>query len=223
MNFLEEMLHFIFPKECGICRKSVNTYLCNECLNNIQNSNMFLNRIENYTKDNTKYFDYHAYVFSYKDLARKKLIQYKFENKAYLANMFCEFFIKNKKICGFFKKYDIIISVPMTKKKKWKRGYNQTELIAKLLAKKIENLRYEKNILIKIKDNKTQSTLNKKQRIQNVKNVYKIKNIQTIKEKNILIIDDIYTTGATVNECAKVLKQSNNNIGVITIAKDFKM
>ena len=78
-----------------------------------------------------------------------------------------------------------------------------------------------KDILIKIKDNKIQSTLNKQQRIENVKNAYKLKNIQIIKQKNILIIDDIYTTGATVNECAKVLKQQNCNVSIITIAKDF--
>ena len=109
----------------------------------------------------------------------------------------------------------------MTKKKIAQRGYNQTELIAKLLAKKTENLQYRKDILIKVKNNKIQSTLGKKQRIENVKNAYKLKNIQIIKQKNILIIDDIYTTGATVNECAKVISQQCQKVGVLTIAKDF--
>lgn len=221
MNFLEECLYLIFPKVCGICEKIEKSYVCERCLKNIQNSNIFCNKIDDYTKDYTKYFDYHAYLFSYKEIVREKIIQYKFENRPYLSNMFCEFFIKNKKICGFLKKYDIIISVPMTKKKIAQRGYNQTELIAKLLAKQFENLQYRKDILIKIKDNKIQSTLNKQQRIENVKNAYKLKNIQIIKQKNILIVDDIYTTGATVNECAKVLKQQNCNVSILTIAKDL--
>ncbi len=221
MNFLEECLCFIFPKACGICEKIEKNYLCLKCLKNIENSNLFCNKIDNCKKDKTKYFDYHAYLFLYKGIIREKIIQYKFENKPYLSNMFCEFFIKNKKICGFLKKYDIIISVPMTKVKIAKRGYNQTELIAKLIAKNIKNIQYKKDILIKIKDNKIQSTLNKKQRIENVKNAYKLKNAQIIKQKNILILDDIYTTGATVNECAKMLKQQKCNVSILTIAKDI--
>ena len=64
--------------------------------------------------------------------------------------------------------------------------------------------------------------LNKKQRIENVKNVYKIQNEQKIKEKAVLLFDDIYTTGATAKECAKVLKQAGaSKVGILTIAKDF--
>ena len=72
----------------------------------------------------------------------------------------------------------------------------------------------EKNI-------KPQSSLNKEDRIKNVENVYSIKNQEKIINKKILLIDDIYTTGSTVNECSKVLKQAGvNNIGILTIAKD---
>ena len=135
--------------------------------------------------------------------------------------MFSEFFVKNEKICGFLQKYDIIIPVPMTKKKVRKRGYNQSELIAKQLAKNIPNLKEEKYILIKVKENRTQSSLNRQQRQENVKDVYKLQNVEKIKEKNIIIFDDIYTTGATVNECAKVLMLGGaKKVAVITIAKD---
>ena len=108
MNFIEDCLYFIFPKICGICGKIGKDHLCEKCLKNMQSSSIFSNRIDDYTKDNTKYFDYHAYIFSYKEIIREKIIQYKFENKAYLSNMFYEFFIKNEKICGFLKKYDIV-------------------------------------------------------------------------------------------------------------------
>lgn len=223
MNFLEELLSFIFPKTCGMCNKISQSYLCEKCKQKIEKSDFFLNRIENYENDKTKYFNYHAYLFEYKSPIREKILQYKFNNCAYLSKMFSEFFVKNEKICGFFKKYGIIISVPMTKKKISKRGYNQSILIAKEMAKKIENLTIENQILIKIKDNEKQSTLNKIQRAKNVKNVYKVQNEQKIKHKNVLIIDDIYTTGATVNECAKMLKQAGaSSVGVLTIAKDFK-
>ena len=77
-----------------------------------------------------------------------------------------------------------------------------------------------KNCLLKVKQNKTQSTLNSKERFQNVKNVFKIKNID-LKNKNIIIFDDICTTGATVNEISRILKLAGvNKILVLVIAKD---
>ena len=79
----------------------------------------------------------------------------------------------------------------------------------------------KKQYFIKIKNNKPQSTLNKKQRKQNVKNVYKLENKGKIENKNIVLFDDIYTTGNTANEIAKILKQNGaNKILVLTIAKD---
>ena len=221
MNFLKNMLFFIFPKQCEICGEIGNDYICNKCKNRIENSNLYLNKIENYSKDNTKYFDEHAYVFKYNSIIREKIIQYKFKNKAYLGKMFSEFFVKNEKMCGFFEKYDIIIPVPMTNKKIKERGYNQSEIISGIISKNVPNITIQKNVLIKYKNNKTQSQLNKKQRQQNVQDVYKLNDREIIKNRNILILDDIYTTGATCNECARVLKQANpSRIGVVTIAKD---
>lgn len=77
------------------------------------------------------------------------------------------------------------------------------------------------NVVIKYKDNKSQSTLNKTERIKNVEDVYIIKNINKIKDKKVLLVDDIYTTGSTVNEIANnLIKSGVKDVGIITIAKD---
>ena len=148
------------------------------------------------------------------------MIKYKFNDASYLRELFAKLILKNKKVYRFLKNYDIIIPVPIHNKRRKQRGYNQTELIAKELAKKILNLEYM-NILTKNANAKPQSLLNKEQRIENAKNVYGvIKNID-IENKKILIFDDIYTTGATANECAKVLRKLKpKKIGILTIAKD---
>jgi len=120
------------------------------------------------------------------------------------------------------KKYDIIITVPISKKRKKERGYNQSILIAREISK-IINAPIAKNILYKTKNTVPQSSLNKKQREENAKGVYKATNIANMYNKKILILDDIYTTGNTVNECARVLIEKGikrTNIGVLTIAKD---
>lgn len=221
MNFLKNMLFFIFSRKCEMCETISESYICDKCKRKIENSKLYLNKVDDCSKDDTKYFDEHAYIFDYTSLIRKKIIEYKFKNKPYLGKMFSEFFVKNEKMCGFLKKYDIIIPVPMTNKKIKERGYNQTEIIARIISQNIPNITMQKNVLTKYKDNKVQSQLNKKQRQQNVQNVYKLNNEEIIKEKNILIFDDIYTTGATCNECAKTLKKAQpSKIGIITIAKD---
>lgn len=221
MNFWEAMLSFVFPPVCGICGKTNTTYICKECLKKLEKENKLLAKIDNYEKDAQKYISKHCYLFNYEGIIREKILQYKFNNKPYLANMFSEFFVKNEKICGFFKKYDIIISVPMSKKKVAQRGYNQSKIIAQKISKSLDIPLLERT-LIKSKENRTQSTLNKAERLENVKNVYKIQMKQKIKAKKVLLFDDIYTTGSTVNECAKVLIEAGaKEVGVLTIAKDI--
>ena len=118
----------------------------------------------------------------------------------------------------------------MFEKKKSKRGYNQTELIVRELSKKL-NINYNNNILLKIKENKTQSQLNYTERKQNVIGVYKVnqREFENIKDKNekillenkkIILFDDIYTTGFTVKECIKELENySFKNVDVFVLAK----
>lgn len=221
MNFLENALNFIFPPICGICGKMGENYICNKCKTELINSNIFLNKLDTYESNNITFIDAHFYLFKYYGIIREKILQYKFDNKAYLYNTISEFFINNKKLYRFLKKYDIITAVPISKSRKRARGYNQSELIARKLAKTM-HINFEKDFLIKIKNNNPQSSLDRVQRFENVKNVYKIQNEQKIKNSKIILFDDIYTTGATVNECAKLLKMSGaKSIGILTIAKDF--
>jgi len=92
--------------------------------------------------------------------------------------------------------------------------------LAKEIVKNTE-LILEKNCLLKNKEIREQSKLNKEERIQNIQNAYYLRNIQKLENKKILLIDDIYTTGSTVNECSKELKKANiQKIAVLTIAKD---
>lgn len=168
-----------------------------------------------------KYFENHIYLFKYEGVVREKIIDYKFNDKAYLNETFVKIMLKNEKICRFLESYDIIIPVPIHKKRKRVRGYNQSEIIARKIAQNVKKLEFVNDCLIKKQNTIAQSSLSKWQRIENVKGVYILKNKQKISNKNIIIFDDIYTTGSTVNECAKVLKQANaNKILVLTLAKD---
>jgi ComF family protein len=172
-----------------------------------------------YRKVYNKYYDEMIYLFKYKDV-RNLILKYKFNNKAFLSNTFSKIILKNKNLCRNLKFYDIIIPVPMYKIKKQKRGYNQTELITKKIAKNL-GIYEDSKVLLKIKNTRTQSKLNEKQRYENIKNVFFINNIEKIKDKKIILFDDIITTGATINECAKILKQNGaKSVVVLALAKD---
>ena len=148
------------------------------------------------------------------------LIKYKFNEKSYLYRSFVNFLLKQQKVFEIIKTYDIILPVPISKKRYKQRGYNQTELIAREISKRA-GIELVTNCVYKERNNVPQSTLNKEDRIENVKNTYIIKNSKIIKDKRVIILDDIYTTGSTVNECSKLLKQNNvKEILVMTIAKD---
>lgn len=212
----ESIINILYPPKCVICGKQgKEDYLCEKCENILVQEQCC--KIE-YKKN--KNYKLHAYVFKYENIIRKLIIDFKFNDKAYLCEIFVKFFIKNEKICRFFKTYDIITPVPIHKKRKNERGYNQSALIARKIAGKFEGLKYVELLEKKI-NNKVQSSLTKIERIQNVKNVYYAKNIEKINGKSIILIDDIYTTGSTTEECVKILKQNGaKNIIVITIAKD---
>lgn len=212
---LDYILELIYPCTCGICDKICKEALCKKC--EIQLKKHEINVIKKY---NNKHFDESIHIFKYEDIIRKKLVEYKFQDKSYLYKTFSKIILKNKKVCGNLKKYDIIIPVPIHRKRKLIRGYNQTELIAKQIAKNIE-LNLENKVLFKQKNIVSQSELNKSNRKENVRNAFIIKNSERVKNKNILIFDDIYTTGSTACECSRILKKAGaNQIGILTIAKD---
>lgn len=163
------------------------------------------------------------YIFKYTDIIRDTIIKYKFNEKSYLYKTFSYLILNNEKIINYINKYDYIICVPIHKKRKKSRGYNQSELIIKDVCKNNKNIKIENNILIKIKNVKPQSSLDKKARVTNIKNAYilNMKNKEKILDKKILIFDDIYTTGSTANECARVLKTYGaKKVGILTIARD---
>ena len=162
------------------------------------------------------------YFFRYEGVIRKAILNYKFSGQAYLYKSFVNFMIKNQKLMEFLESYDIIIPVPISRKRKMQRGYNQSLLIARELVKSYNRIQINTNCLYKIKNTIEQSKLNKKQRDVNVKNVYVLKNEKALTGKRILLVDDIYTTGNTVEECSQMIKKAKPAaIGVLTIAKDF--
>lgn len=216
MHFINNVINIFYPNVCGICDKVSKYDICPKCLKKLNSLKQCKKHI--YLKRN---FTTHMYIFKYEDIIRENIIKYKFYDQAYRYKSFVNFLRKDEKVCGFFEKYDIIIPVPISKVRNRKRGYNQSELIIKELSKTSTNMHISTNILYKKKNTLPQSSLDKNGRQNNLKGAYKVENSEMIINKKILLFDDIYTTGSTLDECAKVLKLAGaREVGALTLAKD---
>ncbi len=217
-NFYDRILDLVYPPVCGICGKFNQEFLCKRCRKMLEAEAKF-----NVDKvDNQEYFfKNHLYIFKYEGIIRKLILNYKFNEKSYLYKTFVNFLLKNEKFFKILKSYDTIIPVPVSLKRMNERGYNQSELLANDIVKQIAECECITDCLIKHKNIIEQSKLNKEQRQKNIQGVYILKNKEKLINKKILLIDDIYTTGSTANECCKVLQKAKpKKIDVFTVAKD---
>lgn len=204
MNFLDTISDIFFPSNCISCGRGT-TDLCIECLSDSPPAER-------------ESADWVFPLFDYRHIPIKKSIWLlKYKNRKKLANIFAD--IMHSKMIEELSdlsalqnfRNPILIPIPLSKKRRRERGYNQAELICKELMKFDLNKDFilEKNVLIKIKETKHQANINnRKERLGNLSGSFFVKNTELIEDRNIILIDDVTTTGATLNEAKKILKQS---------------
>jgi ComF family protein len=120
---------------------------------------------------------------------------------------------------GLWQKVDALIPVPLHPKRRRKRGFNQALVIAEELEK-IRGIEVRRGVLLKIKNVPAQTSLEAEDREKNVIGAFRVAQEDQIKGKRLLLIDDVYTTGATVRECSRVLKKAGaKEVKAITLAQ----
>lgn len=151
---------------------------------------------------------------SYKGLVKKLIYQFKYAPylsslNEVLGELMYEGLIQSESFVNLLNRSPIIIDVPIHKNKFKARGYNHSTLLAKNLAEKL-NLKFVPEVLIRIKETKPQFALKREERKENILGAFSLnlKFKDFIKDKSIVIVDDVATSGATLNECAKVLRRN---------------
>jgi ComF family protein len=218
MNFAkvkEKIFDLFFPKFCFGCKKE-GSYLCQDCLATLE---IFTSHQKFKNKNlNDLYFP-----INYENFLAKRLIKnFKYpplirELKKELSLIIVSHFLLLDKKPDFSN--FVLVPIPLTKKKlKW-RGFNQAEEIAKELAE-FFRLPLISDCLIKVKETKDQTELSEDERKENVKGIFFVKNKEKIAGRNVLLVDDVFTTGATIEEAARVLREAGAKkvIGIV-IAK----
>lgn len=235
------LIYIFFPKICFYCKKPLDYFtskpLCDLCLKQIKFIEGLVcekcglplysggEHCYDCKKSNRKlYFDNIRAVVEYIEPIKTLIHEYKYNQKIFLedflGNLLNQWFEKN---FLNYKNIDIVCCVPMNPIKKLFRGYNQSELLAKKLAEKFK-LNFIPNLLKRIRFTKSQFKLSKEKRLKNLKGAFTVnkKFLNMIKNKNILIVDDVCTTAETINQCAKVLKNfSANKIFGLVLARDI--
>ncbi len=113
---------------------------------------------------------------------------------------------------------DLVIPIPLHRRKLKERGFNQAEIIAKFIALYL-NLPLVKDNLMRVRFTASQTHLKREERLINVKGAFKVKRRGMLKGKRVLLVDDVYTTGITLNEAAKEIKRAKAEVYVFTLAR----
>lgn len=220
---MRNILNLFFPKHCGACSKLViNTKdeLCLKCeLNLIHESEPDTNKIQKALRGRVEIEKGAFFIdFTKKEGVQNILHSIKYQNQKKLAIYIAEQ-LALKLGAAFFQEFDSIIPIPLHQKKLKIRGFNQSDLIAEGIHN-IHKIPVELDRLIRIKNTSSQTNKNRLERWDNVKSAFKTNNADKIKGKHILLVDDVFTTGATIEACINTLqKQAACKCSILTLAR----
>jgi len=234
-HFFELVLDIIFPPQCLICKKKLEDHVlkvvCKNCFQKIGINNGFfcpkckkrLYEPKNNCHPETK-FILAAATFFENEIIRELIYALKYKNlKSAVEPIFEILKIYLEKICAaeiFESNNFLIIPVPLHKKRERARGFNQTQLLAQKLSLFLNNVQIEKNALIKTKNTKSQTELNNyEEREKNIAGSFAANEPQKIKGRNIILLDDVFTSGATMKEAVRILKEvgAKKIIGLVIV------
>ena len=215
------LLDLLYPKHCPLCNCILDFWeeaVCRECLRKqkritppycMRCGKTIEDAEEEYCGDCTvipKSFHRGYPVFFYTGEVKQALYDFKYKNQRAYGEFFADCIMgqygKELAVLGI----DGLVPVPVHKNKKRDRGYNQAEVLSKALGKRLQVPTYP-TYLVRTVNTNPQKELNDKTRMKNLKNAFKIGENE-IKLKKVLLVDDIYTSGATIEACTKVLLQA---------------
>jgi len=215
-KLMKSLVNLLYPLHCIGCQKPLEAinefHICNHCRSSINRNAMPPFELESLPKAK-------AYSACLYDSSLKELVHsFKYKGKSVLAKVFSRLMIDYIKDNPEITDVDLITVVPLHKERLREREFNQSLLLAGPIAKDYSLLLA--NILEKIRKTRYQNELLKSERLRNLQGAFSLSPKADIKGKNILLIDDVMTTGATLSECAKILLNCGaGNVTCFTLAR----
>ena len=216
------ILEILYPPRCPVCHGIVRgkEMICPECRKKLhyikgpkcQKCGKELERQEDeYCRDCLRFvhvYDKGASVFLYDDVMRRSISMFKYHNRRTYAKIYAQEMYRH--CFSFIKKCDpqVIVPVPIHKKKKRQRGFNQAELVARELGKLLQ-IPVDSGYLVRTEPTIPQKELSRQQRKSNLRKAFAIGKTGKHYER-ILLVDDIYTTGATIDALSEILRENQS-------------
>jgi len=239
MEFQSTLFQFFLPPQCPCCEKFLEEGrqgFCSRCLSEIQwieppfcsicGIPFISKEVENHPcgacMTHRKYFTMARALGAYEGSLQEAIHHWKYEGKTNLTPFFAEWMAEGVKRYWDPDSLDLLIPVPLHIQRLRERGFNQALLLVKELSCRT-GIPYRKTILQKKKPTVPQVNLSGAEREKGLRGVFHVTGKEEWVGKSILLVDDVYTTGATVNECSKVLwRGGSKRVDVLTLAHAVK-
>lgn len=222
---MKNLLNLFFPKVCEACKLQLQDneqFICTRCRHQLPVTNFHFNeddkvkkilygrvRLENATA---------LLHFSKKSIVQELLHNLKYRGHEYIGDLFGQWLGEELKTIETYKSIDIVVPVPLHKRKYRQRGYNQVTKFGQAIADAL-GVEYNASVLLKKQNTRTQVFKGRLKRFDDTNTRFEIDNHKALKNKHVLLIDDIITTGATIEACANVLSSIEGlKISLATIA-----
>lgn len=209
----KNLIDIFLPAFCFHCKELLiddRKIICADCFGSLRKitsdqQRVFLERMP------VIHFDNLVILYEFSELFRQIMYFYKYQGFTEIADYFAESIIQNSEL-----NYDIVSFVPLHPTKQRERGFNQSALIAEKLCQ-LKGLYLHPDLIKRTRYTTSQTKLNRNKRRENVKNAFELND--DVNGKSILFIDDVITTGATVNECAGIFKEAHaKRVDIIAMA-----
>jgi len=164
-------------------------------------------------------FSLHRSSFRYEGLIKEIILLYKYGKIKILGQALARKSLSVLAGSELWIGLEVIVPVPLYSSRERERGFNQSEVIARELSRS-KKLKLVSRALIKVKDTPPQASLEALARRENVKGVYRVRQKEAIKDKIVLLVDDVFTTGSTIEECSRVLMEAGaKEVRAMTVAQ----
>lgn len=228
-NIFSSTLHLFYPHVCTGCGSDLlqqDNLLCLHCINNLPHTNFAQhnnNPVEKIFWGRIPITAAHSeFYFSKEFLIQQLIHQLKYKNNTAIGFYLGELMGKTLSASNRFNNIDYLIPLPLYPDKEHKRGYNQATIICNGMSE-VMNIPVLNDNVIRQKFTETQTRKHRTERWENVEGSFKIKDAEALKGKNILLVDDVITTGATLEACGSVILQTEGaKLYIATLAHAAK-
>jgi ComF family protein len=222
-ELLQAAVSLLYPPVCTICGRSIraNEYLCGQCETKVTRivapfcqkcSEPFEGSITGaFSCANCAhrmiYFDAAVAAYRGRGIVRQIVHEFKYGRQLHLRYLIARWLraaLDDERLCGL--RFDVIVPVPLHPTRQRERGFNQAGLLGELLS--VQTSIHGKPVLERVRYTTTQTALDRSERMENLHNAFRLRKNADVRGLRVLLVDDVLTTGSTLNECARILKRA---------------